>query len=206
MPLKLRRLLVPLTIRGALAAIFTGIIATYLVAWSCAMWTPAVLGDISFSENKPIQIDGKTYRFYMIFNFIGLYEIVAYKNNQDFMTDLIQGGNQTQDTHQFSGLPFPALHSRIKVVSFNTPIPQADILNRGLATNNLPAFLHARPDRRLSLVPDFPGFLLDTLIFALLFHLVLRPVVRLIGLRRSQGPGFPVLPKPSNPSQPHNPA
>jgi hypothetical protein len=41
----------------------------------------------------------------------------------------------------------------------------AEIFHRGLQTSDLPAWLHAKRERRLPLVPLWPGFAIDTLLY-----------------------------------------
>jgi hypothetical protein len=113
-----------------------------------------------------------------------------------------------------SGWPFFALKSRVEVLDSQVAnrtyegapppttilvqrtrwqLPPAEILHRGLATNDLPAFFHARPGRRLSLFPLPLGFSANTFLFAL----TLLFAARLLGCVRQrfrrEPRGFPVL-------------
>ena len=71
-------------------------------------------------------------------------------------------------------------------------LPPSEILSRGLQTSALPAWLHAQAERRLPLVPLWPGFVIDTLLcFAALIGLryLWTPAVRAVLTRKATAGG-----------------
>lgn len=78
-----------------------------------------------------------------------------------------------REIHRDAGWPLKSLRSvvyttgRDGVMATKRHLPWRVILGRGVNTSDLPAWLHAYPQRRLPLVPMPVGFVVNTLLYAL---------------------------------------
>ena len=84
-------------------------------------------------------------------------------------------------SYHSAGWPWPALRSVVTPLDYGRDImfirtrwelPPMEIFSRGLCTHDLPAWLHAQPNRRLPLLIA-PGFAADALLYALPVHALL---------------------------------
>lgn len=188
-----RRLILPLAVGAA---------ATVAVAWACAAWSPVRMvvdpfpdpsstGETVAETVDPDGVTGLHYRA-TAFGWEYTYPCGWRSRDADGRTNVFRTGPYGWTFHQTAGWPLPALRSRVEVLDSQaasrrvegesevTPTPQRrrwqlpprEILYRGLATDDLPARLHAQPGRRLPLVPLIQGFVLDTLLYAAAYALV----------------------------------
>ncbi len=67
-------------------------------------------------------------------------------------------------------------------------LPSREILHRGLATNDLPPWLRAQPERRIPLNPLWSGLAIDTALFGTLSWFVLRLAARSAARRHLRHP------------------
>jgi hypothetical protein len=78
------------------------------------------------------------------------------------------------------GWPMWSLQSTVTFQDYRArwDLPFREILRRGMQTNWLPACLHVHPERRLPLVPLWPGFAANTLVYSLAVVAIRRLVIR----------------------------
>lgn len=81
-------------------------------------------------------------------------------------------------------------------------LPRDEILHRGLQTDDLPAWMHAQPGRRLPIVPLMPGFLVNTSIYAAVAWIVLHGARWLIPRRKQKG--FEIIAPCASPDGKHD--
>jgi hypothetical protein len=198
-------------------ALFGGIMATYLAAWSCAAWSPEQ-SFYSPMENpqsavESIGPDGQSALLYHSDGF-GWSYIVPMGHRLPGSPYPDWSGPYGGVYHQLSGWPFFALRSRVEIHDSqaasrtyeddpNPPpvviqrtrwqLPRDEIIRRGLNTSELPKSLHVRPNRRLALIPIPLGFAANTLIYAIVLLFVSRLLIAIRRRIRPQPPGFPVV-------------
>ena len=86
-------------------------------------------------------------------------------------------------------------------------LPRDEIIHRGLATNDLPSWMHAQLGRRLALIPIPAGFVADSLLYAAVWWLLARATRALWRKLRPAPRGFPVIfpaTAAPNPPPPHS--
>lgn len=99
-----------------------------------------------------------------------------------------------------AGWPFHSLESVVRVVKKDDPpyakamweLPAGEIVNRGVATDRLPRWLHAKPGRRLPVMPILTGFLCNTVLYSVAASSCHSVVAGAWRMRQSSRPGFPV--------------
>jgi hypothetical protein len=163
-----------LTIRHGVAFALFGIAVSYLSAWTLTLWSP-YLRCVSPPTDALVQGMPPT--------------VVGPDGNEGYWSidygpgvacaapmgaSLFEGGEfrswrgeHTPSFHR-AGWPLLAIGSVVRSVPSPTGVelsrwqlPIGEILRRGLQTGDLPPWMHARPGRRLGLLPLFPGFLVN---------------------------------------------
>ena len=165
-----------LTIHGAVAFALLGIALSYLSAWTLTIWSPH-RRFVSPPSDTLIQGMPPTIRG---FDQCEGYWSIGYgpgiMSAAPIGAKLVDGqfaywrGEHTPALHQ-AGWPLLAVGSIVRSVPSSGgadlsrwQLPIGEILRRGLQTGDLPPWMHARPGRRLGLVPLFPGFLVNALL------------------------------------------
>jgi hypothetical protein len=204
-------------VRTVIFAVLGGALTTVLVAWACVTWTrehTTALPDFSkISRAEFVRLAGSTNPHASVslnderFGFGWDYTFEA---GRVYWTkgkaDVAWAGPYWATYERTAGWPLRAVWSRVEVIDggryddFNPPpanvrhrweLPWSEIIHRGLNTSDLPAFLHAEPERRWPIVPIPLGFALDTLVYSGLWLIVLVVAGRFALAMRQRG--FPVL-------------
>ena len=154
-----------------LASLVLGTMLTYCTAWACTMWSPTEFTFHSYGGKK-VMTDADRYSWDFALGYRSRHQI-WYENS-----GVLSGAGPpgTADGFRFAGWPAFAVRSRVSLYQqghncspMQTPkyvngwtLPPLVLLERGYPTSKLPAWLHAQPERRLPLVPMWPGFVINT--------------------------------------------
>ena len=207
--------------RQLAVALAAGAMMTVLVAWCCALWSPWRYEIDPFADpvNAVATADpngemGLHFQECAVgwtrMTLRG--EIHWHNGKPDFLYPGPYGGTY----HQFAGWPFKALRSCVtvldsqaanRVVGGEGPdviviqrrrweLPWDEIVHRGVASNDLPAWMHAQYGRRLALVPIPLGFMANSLFYALFFTFAARLAQSFWNRFRSRPAGFDVILEP----------
>jgi hypothetical protein len=168
-----------------------GSLLTVLMAWACILWAPTrTVFDPFHSPAQAVETtdpDGVKGLHYQEHGF-GWSYLYLRGDRTSPKTNVIWSGPYGGIYHRLAGWPFPALRSRVEVLdsqaasrfSEGTPEPAAipqrrrwqlpwkEILRRGAATQDLPGWVHAKPGRRVPLIPLPWGLALDTLVLGMI--------------------------------------
>jgi hypothetical protein len=186
--------------RIAVAA-FIGAILNVIVAWACIIWAPTI--EVVEPMRRPHAIDetidphGVRALHWRESGFGWTLSSPCGWRPGDDRSEVIWRGPYGRIYHRSAGWPFPSIWSRVSVLDSQAAtrtcegcpeyegvaqrvrweLPVGEIVQRGLASKDLPGWCHAQPDRRLPLIPLWPGFVGNTLVYAA-FWLLLRATVR----------------------------
>jgi len=176
------------------AALVAGAVITVLVAWACALWAPSRFAFDPF-ENPSRAVDtadtdgmGKGLHYEQG----GFGWAYTYLRGGRYWLngkpDVIWMGPYGGIYHRVAGWPFHALRSRVEVLdsqvsnSFSEDdlppnvvpvipqrrsweLPWREILYRGVASKDFPAWMGPQPDRRLPLIPMPLPFLANVIFY-----------------------------------------
>lgn len=175
------------------------------IAWGCAIWSPVRSTLDPFPNptgfSATIDPDGD-WGFHYIETGIG-WQYMTLRGYGKSVQDVIWNPPWGGTYHRTAGWPWPALRSRVEVLDSQAAnrvsegdgvprnpiliqrlrwqLPLREIVFRGVASKDLPAWVHAESNRRLPLVP-LPLWLLgDTLLYGVAIAgiaLLFRPVWR----------------------------
>lgn len=158
---------------------------TVVVAWACALWTPQ---HFEFNPKAdPLKAvitpnpDGGQGLHYQAAGFGWDY---IYLRGCKEASGFYWLGGHMMIYHRLVGWPFRALHSRVEVLDSQFwqryldegeaiherrrwELPYNEIIHRGLASKDLPTWIHAKQDRRLPLIPRLFGFVGSTVFYAI---------------------------------------
>lgn len=202
-----------------LRLVIVGAILTVLVAWSCILFASPQHGSApAISAGVPVSVAGPPGEepgqwFHVAGRGWTAAEPHGYRiygdGGDDSFKDWMGGGTPAV---RAAGWPCYALWSRVDAVESHRGIayptrwqlPAGEILRRGIPTESLPtewlARLHPRlaanEPTRLPLVPLWPGFLVDTVVFGALALLLAHFARRALRTLRARNParGFPISP------------
>lgn len=166
--------------RPYLRLFFTAVVVCYAVAWGCVLWAPYTRTMMPPSEVKdrsldkwwePPKIVGPHGRedWWFTADGIGAWQSVPSRFRMSDGIGFLYWKGQSTPAYYRGGWPMLAVESTITIQDGRSAwdLPLVELLRRGLPTDRLPGWLHARDDRRLPLVPIFPGLAVDTaLVFA----------------------------------------
>jgi hypothetical protein len=185
-------------LRTVLWILLTSVILNVLVAWGCLLWSPSTR-----FESPPQRADGQMPEFipgpnkemdwWCGSSGFGVWNVARWSARVDDETFF--HGFRSSLTPSFYRCGWPAYSMQSVVTCHETAngrylgrwdLPCGEIVSRGLQTSWIPGCLNAEPDRRLPLVPFWPGFALDTVFyfatltgFSSLFRLVCRGIRQL---------------------------
>lgn len=203
-------------IRRALVCLLIGAMTNVLVAWGCVIWTPEAesysphdvrpaAGTVYVDQRNRMKgltrhDDGSKTYWYVRTGIGWRYQTPA-------VTVWHDGVNQmheypySQSISRYAGWPMYALRSRVdtsgRVHIHSMPrrwdLPPGEIIARGINTSDLPRFMRAQRERRLPLIPIATGFVLNTLLYALVIGV---PLAYVLGrahawIRRKPYPACP---------------
>jgi len=188
-------------LRHAAAPVVFGLLATLVVAWSCVLWSPTQAAFDPFDSPSeavetvdPDGVRGLHYHEYG-FGWSHLYFRGA-RFGSNGKADVLWSGPYGGTYHRLAGWPIHAMRSRVEVLDSqaagrhsegqpapNVPpqrrrwrLPWGEVIRRGVASNDLPAWMHAKPDRRVPLIPLPAGFAFDAFFYAVLYLISARLV------------------------------
>jgi hypothetical protein len=172
----MRRWLLTITV-----AFVLGAVVTYSVAWFCALWSP-VRYTIAPNVGAPTAVSTD----YWTHEQATGYRISHLYHTEMFGKVASARGRWPDPNVRLAGWPMFALRSSVSPI--NVPgrpemnengtrnkqwggvqgwdLPVVELFHRGYPTNNLPDWLRAQPNRRLPLIPIWPGFAVNSLLFA----------------------------------------
>jgi hypothetical protein len=163
--------------RTLLSALGLSVVFTVLVAWACILWSP--YRSHTSPPTEPL-IDGYPATI------VGPHDIPAWWFTSygfgvmQAVPSGARGGNghftywRGSHTPAFyrGGWPILSMQSVVKSQEGASgrylarwQLTRTEILHRGLQTSDLPACLRAQEGRRLPIVPLWPGFVIDTLLY-----------------------------------------
>ena len=181
-------------IRLAIVLLVAGTATTVAVAWGCAVWSPVRTTFNPMPNHAGIadsvDPDGHVGLHYRETGTGWTYPCLI--GSRISTNDVWWSGPYGGVDHRLVGWPLPALRSRVEVLDSQrssrtfeggpeteaTPqrrrwdLPLDEIVYRGIATKDLPTWLHAYPERRLPLVPMVFGFAVNTIVYATTIALV----------------------------------
>ncbi len=188
--------------QAACAAVF-GLLATFVVAWACILWSPTHFAFDPFeSPSEAVATadpDGVKGLHYHEHGFGWFY---TYLRGERFWSngkpDVFWSSPYGGTYHRFAGWPIYAVWSRVEVLDSQSAgrhsegqpapevqpqrrgwqLPWGEVIHRGVATKDLPVWMHARLDRRVPLIPLPLGFGLDAFIYAVIY-LIAAHLIRL---------------------------
>jgi len=185
-------------VKRMVSSVCLGVIVNLAVAWGLTLWSPnfvvsrIAMGDIVYIESD---------KFY--------WEIAAgYQSKHEYYIPMdgrlsYAGPPGTTSGHRYAGWPMLGVYSRVtlsrrpftatnrsgRATTYYEAIggwglPTSELIRRGYPTNHLPAWLRAQPERRLPLVPLWPGFAINTLFYGSLAWVTLFAITRAKQRRR----------------------
>ena len=203
--------------RSLIVCIIVGALIALCVSWTCTLWSPVRSQIDPFpnptSAADATDPDGHSGLYYQETGFGWRYLWLRGERSYKDPSDYFWSGPYGGEYHRLAGWPLPALRSRVSVLDSQGArrfdpddltqqrhrwnLPLGEILYRGVATNDLSAWLHAKPDRRLPLVPMPLGFAVDSLTYALCLAAIIAPlrILRRRVKRSRRGFGV-VIPQP----------
>ena len=179
--------------RGVWALLF-GSMITVTVAWGCALWTPSHFSFDPFqSRSKAVETADPDGVKGLQYQEAGFGWTFMYLRGEKFLSDVIWCGPYGVKHHRVAGWPFSALRSRVEVLDSQVSgrfsegqpepgvkpqrtrweLPWKEILFRGVASKDLPAWFHAKTGRRMPLIPLPAGFAGNTLWYATIYLMAL---------------------------------
>lgn len=211
----MRRVPIGWIFRNVLLPLVLGALLTFVTAWACIGWAPEMWQDYPprgrplFEWREARDPDGEL----AVLDRKGGLGWVAITPVGTVVTDARFGDFIYRPAYgstyfRLAGWPMYAVRSRVRDLDsgansrmydpdlpeppYTAPrtrwdLPRDEIVHRGLQTNDLPAWMHAQPGRRLPIVPLVPGFLVNTAIYGLLAWIVLRMVRWMIPKRKQKG-------------------
>lgn len=143
-----------------------------LVAWGCILWSPYTThtkpSDEPSDDGYPAKIAGPYGQpgWWFSRSGFGCSQAVLRGARGAEGWFVYWRGSHTPAYYR-GGWP---MHSLQSTVTFHDDrrrwnLPGTEIFRRGLQTNWLPDWLHAQQDRRLPVVPFWPGFVVNTLLY-----------------------------------------
>ncbi len=145
-----------------------------LVAWVCLLWSPytshAVPSDEPTDGGYPPMITGPygESNWWFSAKGFGVWQAVPSGARGAEGHFLYWRGEHTPAYYR-GGWPMRSLQSKVTFRDYRArwDLPAEEILRRGIQTSLLPAWVRAKEDRRLPLVPFWPGFAFNTFFYFL---------------------------------------
>jgi hypothetical protein len=193
--------------RTTISLLFCAAILNYLVALVCMLWSPYTHNDSPPEKpdgSLPADVRGPdgSMNWWLTHSGPGVYS--ASPAIAEVYQETIFNGWKFTATPAFFRSGWPMLSMQSIVHYYQAPdghdlarweLPKTEILSRGLQINQLPAFLHAQPDRRIPLIPIPIGFTVNTACYFLVLLVIHR-------LWRRFHPGHCVHPHLGTPTAP----
>lgn len=161
-------------------AILLGMAITVSVAWMCASWSPVtqavfpvetVHGEYPDFIPGPECVDEQEAWWHIGYGRGWMEAMPMGAAGAEGFFKYFQGN--FSPAYRQAGWPWRALGSVVRVAYARNgdylarwDLPNGEILRRGPQTDELPELFHAKPGRRIPLLPLWPGFVLDTLVYA----------------------------------------
>jgi hypothetical protein len=163
-------------IRQHMALVICAVLVNALGAWACILWSPYTRGtapsDKVMDRGYPPMVPGPYGQdgWWFTATGFGVWESVPAGARGAEGQFLYWRGTHTPAYYR-GGWPMYSFQSTITFHNYRKgwELPVGEILRRGLQTNWLPSWLRARPNRRLSVMPYWPGFLINTLTLYVIF-------------------------------------
>jgi hypothetical protein len=198
---------------------------TAIIAWACTLWTPTRFAFDPFqSPSQAVETvtpDGTKGLHYQEHGFGWSYMYLrGERSSSTAKPDVFWSSPYGGTYHRLAGWPFYALRSRVEVLDSQAAgrfsegqpepevlpqrrrwqLPSDEIIRRGVTSKDLPVWTHAKPDRRVPLIPLPLGFAFDTVIYAMVY-LIAVCLVRLAWRIRVHN--SPAAPNPARAPQLH---
>ena len=172
--------------RRVLILLIAAVMLNVLIAWACILWSPYTSHTAPSNERSadgyPSTIAGPygEQGWWFTAKGFGVWQSVPFGARGADGQFLYWRGTHTPAYYR-GGWPMRSLQSTVTFHDYRArwDLPRTEILRRGIQTNWLPAWLHAHQERRLSLVPWWPGFAVDTLVYSLVVVAIRLLVIRL---------------------------
>lgn len=159
-----------------------------LVAWGCVLWSPytrhSAPSEQRTEDGWPATIVGPNgeQAWWHTADGFGVSEAVPHgaRGSEDGFAYF--RGTHTPAYYR-GGWPMRSMQSIVRSHDYleRWDLPAREIFRRGMQTSWLPAWMHARDSRRLPMVPFWPGFAINTLLYfagLVAFQFVSLPIVK----------------------------
>jgi hypothetical protein len=168
-------------LRFAAFSLLLGAATTYASAWGLTLWSPYSTSllppDPGPGEKLPPLVEGPdgVRGWWAIGRGVGELEAVPMGVHMTEDEEFRHWGETGTPSYYRAGWPFESLGSAVRCVKdpagsgtdlTRWSLPVREIVRRGVSTSDAPVWLHARQNRRLEVTPMWPGFAIDTVIYA----------------------------------------
>jgi hypothetical protein len=160
-------------------SLLLGAAATYASAWGLTLWSPYTVSALpppGPGGKLPPLVEGPdgVRGWWAIGRGVGVSEAAPMGVHTTEEEDFRHWGESGTPAYYRSGWPFVSLGSTVRCVKDSRhdtelarwDLPMTEIVHRGVNTSDAPTWLHAKGDRRLALIPTWPGFIANTVIYA----------------------------------------
>jgi hypothetical protein len=169
--------------KAVVLSLVLGVAGTYVFAWGFALWSPYSVSLMPPSpgagEKLPPSVEGPdgTRGWWETTQGFGVMEAAPIGAHMTEDEEFRHWAARGTPAYYRSGWPLQAVGSVVRCVEdpagrgaylTRWNLPTQEIIRRGINTNDAPAWLHAQPDRRLALLPMWPGFAIDAVLYAML--------------------------------------
>ena len=158
--------------RPLLTLLIAAVILNFAVAWVCILWSPYTRGsrpsEQRTEDGYPATIAGPYGQqgWWFRATGFGVWESVPSGARGAEGQFLYWRGTHTPAYYR-GGWPMHSLQSTVTFHDYRRhwDLPAGEILRRGVQTSWLPSSFHAKGDRRLPVVPHWPGFAINILVY-----------------------------------------
>jgi hypothetical protein len=158
--------------RPFLTLLIAAAILNFVVAWVCILWSPyrsvSKPSEQRTESGFPATIAGPYGQqgWWFTCAGLGVWESVP-SNARGAEGQFLYWRGQGTPAYYRGGWPMHSLQSTVTFHDYRRrwDLPAGEILRRGMQTNWLPSGFHARKDRRLPVVPCWPGLAVNTLVY-----------------------------------------
>lgn len=154
---------------------FSSIALNYAIAWACVLWSPDTRSTMppADTEQRPLDEwweppkivgpDGGE-GWWATSEGIGVWDAVPQRFRMSDSVGFLYWRRTGTPSYFRSGWPMLSLQSSVTIEDGRSgwSLPFTELIRRGIPTNRLPLWLHAQAERRLPLLPLFPGFVGNT--------------------------------------------
>jgi hypothetical protein len=159
-------------LRPFLTLLIGAAVLNVLVAWGCISWSPytssIMPSDKPTDNGYPPAVAGPYGQqgWWFSATGVGVWQSVPSGARGAEGQFLYWRGSHTPAYYR-GGWPMLSVQSRVMFHDYRSrwDLPVSEIVRRGMQTTWLPLWLHALPERRLPLVPFWPGFAINTLAY-----------------------------------------